>query len=199
MQTNIINSALKLWYLPLTAGILLIALGSWTLLTPISSFLALTVFLSIGLAIAGLLELAYAFSNRRRFPNWGWHLVGGLLNLLVGSCLAFNPGISALMLSVFIGLWLLFRSAMATINAFEIRRQGERKWGWVLTAGATGMLLAVLLLWNPVITGITIGVWMGIGLITVGALHILVSLVLRRVNSLQKELRQPLDDYVEIG
>lgn len=181
MQKNIINNALKLWYLPLVAGIILIALGIWTLFTPFSSFLALTVLVSVGLAITGLLEVVYAFSNRKRFPNWGWYFIGGLLNLIVGSCLAFNPGISAFMLSVFIGLWLLFRSVMAIINAFEIKRQKGQQWGWVFTAGVLGVFIAILLLWNPVITGITIGIWMGIGLITVGLLHILISVLLRRV------------------
>ncbi|MFC3196497.1 HdeD family acid-resistance protein [Parapedobacter deserti] len=198
MKKYSINNALKFWYLPLIAGILHISLGIWAFLTPIGSFLALTVFLSIGIAAAGLLELIYAFSNRKSLTNWGWHLIGGLLNLIVGICLVSNPGISALMLSVFIGVWLLFRSIMATINAFEVKRQGERKWGWLLAAGISGVLFSAMILWNPVFMGVAIGLWMGVGLVILGIIHIALAMILRKLKTYQERSRSGFNDYIEI-
>src|SRR5690554_8193112 len=117
---------LKFWYLPLIIGILHVVLGVWVLLTPINSFLALTVILSAGIAITGLLELIYAISNRESLHSWGWYLFGGVLNLVIGVYLVFNPRISLLMLSIFIGLWILVRSIIAIVNArSEERRVGK--------------------------------------------------------------------------
>ncbi|WP_165793042.1 HdeD family acid-resistance protein [Sphingobacterium haloxyli] len=198
MEKNLINRALKYWYLPLIMGVLYALLGVWVFVTPLSSFLALTMFLSVGILILGIAELVYAVSNRKNLSNWGWSLIGGILNLLVGVCLLSNPGVSALMLSIFIGLWLLFRSVMAIINAFEFKHSGTKKWGWVLSTGILGVLFSALLLWNPVIAGVTVGIWIGIGLVTVGMLHILLSLILRRVKKYRDDLEDRLDDYVEV-
>ncbi|MFC3198134.1 HdeD family acid-resistance protein [Parapedobacter deserti] len=199
MKKSIVKKALNYWYLTLIIGILYLILGIWAFITPLSSFLAMTVFLSAGILIIGIAELVYAIANRKRLDNWGWSLIGGILNLVIGVYLLSNPGLSALMLSVFIGLWLLFRSVMAIINAFEIKRMGTRKWGWVLATGILGVLFSALLLWNPIITGMTVGIWIGIGLVTVGLLHVLLSLILRKVKQYRDELEGRLDDYVEVN
>ncbi|MFC3196482.1 HdeD family acid-resistance protein [Parapedobacter deserti] len=198
MERSIVKKALKYWYLPLIIGILYIMMGIWVFITPLNSFLALTVFLSAGILMIGIAELVYAIANRKRLYNWGWSLIGGILNLVIGVCLLFNPGLSALMLSVFIGLWLLFRSVIAIINAFEFKRSGTRKWGRVLATGILGVLFSALLVWNPVITGVTVGIWIAIGLVTVGMLHILLSLILRKVKKYRDDLEDRLNDYVEV-
>lgn len=198
MEKSLIKKVLKFWYLPLIAGILYIILGIWVFATPVSSFLGLTVFLSIGIIISGIFELIYAISNRKQLDNWGWQLVGGALNLFVGMLIIANTGLTALMLAIFIGIWLLFRSVMVIINAFEIKRSGTRKWGWVLFAGIVGVLFSILLLGNPIIAGITVAFWMGTGLIIVGVLHILLSVIVHKMKKFRDDIEDKLDDYFEI-
>ena len=193
------KNILKFWYLPLIIGILHLVLGIGVLLTPISSFLALTVFLSAGIAIMGLLELIYAISNRKILTNWGWYLFGGALNLLIGVFLVANPRISLLMLSIFIGLWILSRSVIAIINAFETRKWRGEKWGWMLGMGIVGVLFSLMLIWNPAITGVTMGLWMGIGLVTLGVFHILIGVVLRKLKKFRDRLTETGEEPLEIG
>ena len=187
---------LKFWYLPLIIGILHIVLGVWVLLTPMTSFLALTVILSAGIAITGLLELIYAISNRESLHSWGWYLFGGVLNLVIGVYLVFNPRISLLMLSIFIGLWILFRSIIAIVNAFDARKWREKQWVWMLGMGVVGVLFSIMLIWKPAITGVTIGLWMGIGIVTLGIFHILIGVVLRRMKKFQDHLNETDGDLL---
>jgi len=187
---------LKFWYLPLIIGILHIVLGVWVLLTPMTSFLALTVILSAGIAITGLLELIYAISNRESLHSWGWYLFGGVLNLVIGVYLVFNPRISLLMLSIFIGLWILVRSIIAIVNAFDARKWGEKQWGWMLGMGVVGVLFSIMLIWKPAITGVTMGLWMGIGIVTLGIFHIWIGVVLRRMKKFQDHLDETGGDLL---
>ncbi|MCS3554907.1 MULTISPECIES: HdeD family acid-resistance protein [Sphingobacterium] len=199
MEKSIVQKVLKFWYLPLIAGILYIIVGVYAAAAPFSSFLALSIFLSVGILISGVFELFYALSNRKNSDNWGWHLVGGMLNLFIGVLLIANTGLTALMLSVFIGVWLLFRSIATIANAFEIKRAGIGNWGWILFTGILGVLFSFLLLWNPLIAGITIGIWMGIGLITVGVMHVVLSLIGRRLKKINENLDNRDNRYSEIN
>jgi len=199
MEKSIVQKVLKFWYLPLIAGILYIIVGVYAAAAPFSSFLALSIFLSVGILISGVFELFYALSNRKNSDNWGWHLVGGMLNLFIGVLLIANTGLTALMLSVFIGAWLLFRSITTIANAFEIKRVGIGNWGWILFTGILGLLFSFLLLWNPLIAGITIGIWMGIGLITVGVMHVVLSLIGRRLKMINEDLDNRGDHHTEIN
>lgn len=172
---NFIKNRLKYWYIPLILGILFIVLGIRTFAAPIGTLLTLAVLFSIGFIITGVLEIIYSTSNRKDLKNWGWYLTGGILSTLIGIHLLIRPELTALLLSFYIGFWVLFRSISQISTSIELKNDGEKNWGWVLTFGILGILFSLVLLWNPLITGLAVSFWIGLAFITVGLLHIILS------------------------
>lgn len=192
---NKIEKKLKQWYLPLITGILLIAFSIWIFVTPISSFVSIAWLLSLGFVFVGVVEIVYSISNRHHLRSWGWDLAGGMFTLLFGLILTLKPGLSALLLSIYIGFWLLFRSVLQIVASFELKRIGLTNWGWILVMGILSSIVSFILLVNPEITGIIVSYWIGIGVFLFGLLQIVLALGMRKVKIRIGELKGKFVDY----
>lgn len=186
-----INKKLKYWYIPLILGIGFIILGIWTIVNPLYSTLGLAIFFSVGFICLGLIEMFYSIVNRKWLKSWTWHLAGGIITFLLGIILIKRPELTALLLSLSIGFWLLFRSIMYIVSSVELKNLGIKNWGWTLILGIIGVCFSFILIWNPILIGIGIAMWMGLGLLILGLINIILGL------SIQKA-KDSFHDYVEI-
>lgn len=177
---DFVENKLKYWYAPLILGILFIGLGILVLATPVATFLTIAVLFSIGFVISGIVEIVYSISNRRNLSNWGWYFAGGIMTFILGVLLSARPDFSALLLSLYIGFWLLFRSIMYISTSVELKDTGSKNWGWILAFGILGVIFSFILLWNPVIAGIGFVFWIGFGLLLLGIINIILSFSIRR-------------------
>lgn len=177
---NLIKNKVRHWYIPLILGILFIGLGVLVLFTPISTFLTIAVFLSLTFLISGVVEVVYSITSRKTLGNWGWSLAGGIMTLLLGVLLTARPDLSALFLSFLVGFWLLFRSVMYAVIAIELKDSGMKNWGWIMVFGILGALISFILLWNPLLAGMTFVIWLGFGLISLGIINIITSFSIRK-------------------
>lgn len=198
MNKRTMHNTLSYWYLPLIVGVLYIVLGVGVIFTPITFFLLLTAFLSIGITISGILEFAYAIINRSILKNWIWLLFGAIINVIVGIYLVINLGFTATMLSIFIGVWALLRSIIAIINSFIIKRRGEKQWVLVLILAIIGVGLSSFMLWHPLYLGKVTMIWIGIGLLAIGILHILISILFNRIRKVAQKIQEKQLPYYEI-
>lgn len=178
---NSMESRLKHWYLLLIFGVISIFLGILVFMTPVETFLVLSVFFSYAFMISGLLEAIYSISNRDNMSNWGWYLALGILTFILGFQLVLRPDLSMMMLTFYVGFWLLFRSMMYISSAIDLQRSNSSNWGWVLVFGILGVIFSTLLLWNPIVTSIAISVWVGCALISLGFIQIILSISLKKV------------------
>lgn len=176
-----VENKLKYWYVPLILGIVFIGLGLWVFATPIATLLGIAIFFSIGFVFSGVFEIFYSISNRKEMRNWGWHLAGGAMTLLLGLLLFGRPDLTALVLSISIGFWLLFRSVMYTASSFELKEIGMRNWGWLLILGILGIIFSFILLFNPLLLGLTLVFWIGFGLIVTGIINIVIAFSVRKI------------------
>lgn len=193
-----LKKILKRWYLPLIAGVLYILCGIWAIAVPVGSFIALSLFISIGILTSGIIEFFYTLTNSKNTQNWGWHLAGGLLSILIGFALLTNIQLTLTLFSTLIGFWILFRAFSIFLYAFDRKKRGEKRWSWFLVVGLFAALLSSVLLFNPLFLGTMVGIWIGICLLIIGIVHILISVLLNRLNRLRTSFSEKLDDYVEI-
>ena len=77
-----IKNTVKYWYLPLIVGILLVIMGLYMYSIPQATYLSLVLFFSASFLVFGIMELVFAIQNKDNLDNWGWYLVGALLDLL---------------------------------------------------------------------------------------------------------------------
>ena len=182
-QTQTVEKITKYWYLPLILGVVFIAVGIFVFFTPVASFLTLATLFAFTFVIGGVLEIIYAVSNRDINDRWGWMLAGGLLDLFIGILLVTNPALSAVALPFYVGFALLFRAITGIAWAVELKREQQPNWGALMTISIIGLVLVLILLWNPVLLGLTVVVYTALALVTVGAANIARAIFLKRIRS----------------
>ena len=191
METEIINRAknvTKHWYLSLILGILFICVGIWVFMTPVSSYLALSILFSVTIFISGIFEIIYSISNRKEMDNWGWVLTGGIIDLLFGLWLMASPLLSIAILPFVVGFMLMVRSMMAIGFAFDLKDFANSGWRWLLALSILGLLFSFVLLWNPAFAGLTLVIWTGCAFITLGVYRIFLSFKLKHLHNLSKKI-----------
>ena len=188
-----VKSTVKHWYIPLVVGLLFIGLGIWTMFSPAESYLALAILFIIAFIVGGLLDIIFAISNKDELDGWGWELANGILMFIIGIIMAFNPAITLVTLPFYIGFVIMFRSIMAISSSMELKKYGVLDWGNLMAMGILGLIFSFILLWNPVFAGITIVVWTGLALITIGGYAIYFSLKLKKLHKVGKEIKEEIN------
>ena len=191
METEIINSVKnysKHWYLSLILGILFIGAGIWVFMTPVSSYLALSILFSVTIFISGISEIIYSISNRKEMDNWGWVLTGGIIDLLFGLWLMASPLLSIAILPFVVGFMLMVRSMMAIGFAIDLKDFSDSGWGWLLALSILGLLFSFVLLWNPAFAGLTLVICTGCAFVTLGVYRIILSFKLKHLHHLSKKI-----------
>ncbi len=186
MENNNLLQSGRHWYLLLILGIILIVVGIWVFSTPVLSYATLSILFAVSFFVTGILEIVYAVSNRKEVNNWGWSLVGGIIDLLIGILLMALPLTSMLFLAFYVGFGILFRSVMAIGKAIDLKNQRIGDWGYLLFIGILGLLFSFVLIWNPLFAGFTIVFYTGIAFIIVGIFEIYFSFRLRKIGSRYK-------------
>jgi uncharacterized membrane protein HdeD (DUF308 family) len=178
----------KHWYLKLFLGVIFIIVGIWVFVTPVGAYVALSLLFGISFLVTGILQIIYAGSNRKVLAHWGWTLAIGILELLVGILLLANPGLSMVILPLYVGFVLLFRSITALGWSFLLRKLQIKYWGWVLTIGILGLIFSFVLLWDPLLTAYIIVIITGIAFLLTGISQIILSFRLKKWNKRYKEI-----------
>jgi uncharacterized membrane protein HdeD (DUF308 family) len=98
--------------------------------------------------IDGIFRVMGSIGHRASDPDWGWHLVIGIIGIVVGLLTFHAPGITALALVIYVAAWALMVGASEIVMAFKMRREIKGEW-FLILMGLVSIAFAVLLLWNP--------------------------------------------------
>lgn len=173
----------KYWFLPIITGIIFIISGIYIFRTPLSSYLALTMLFAAIFFISGIFEIINAISNRH-FQNWGWALVGGIIDLLFGIILMASPMLTATFLPIYVGFIIMFRSITGIGHAIALKEMNISAWTTPLIFGILGILLSLLMIFNPYIGGLTIVYYTAFSIIMFGVLQIILGITLKKLKQL---------------
>ncbi len=95
-------------FLHLLSGVLSIVVGLIFLRAPVGALAALTLLAACFLMVSGIFKIVAALSYR--FAAWGWSLVGGVVDVILGVLIWYEWPASALwVIGLFVGINLLFR------------------------------------------------------------------------------------------
>lgn len=96
------------FFLHLLSGVLSVVVGLLFLRAPVGALLALTLLLSCLLMVGGIFKIVAALSYR--FAAWGWPLVSGIIDVILGVMIWQEWPASALwVIGFFLGISLVFR------------------------------------------------------------------------------------------
>ena len=192
-----VKNAVKHWYVPLIIGILFIISGIFIFRTPLESYVSLSILFSSLFLVAGIMEVVFALTNKEEIDNWGWLLFSGILNFILGAVLLANPEVSMVVLPIYVGFGLMFRSIGAMSSAFELKNYGAQGWGGLLVMGILGLIFSTVMVWNPAFGGVTIVYWTGFALITLGFFSVYYAIQLKKLKNYSKNISSELKDRYE--
>jgi len=108
--------------------------------------------------IDGIFRVVGAIGHRASDPDWGWHIVIGIVGIIVGLLTFHAPQITALALIIYIAAWALMIGATEIAFAIKLRREIKGEW-FLILMGLASIVFAILLLWNP-IAGAAAVIWL---------------------------------------
>ena len=184
----------KCWWLFLLCGLLCIAAGIAVFCNPVESYLTLSLLFGIVMLASGIVELVVAFSSRNYFMMRGYNIVGGILDMIVGILLCSMPSITAALLPIFLGIWIMYHSFMIIGFAGDLSAFNVQGSGWGIASGVVLLLLSILIIFKPFSVGMSaVVILTGIALIVIGLIMISGSLRLRRLHNSVQESFGPID------
>lgn len=164
MQSEIKSERIGLWHL--VAGVIMVLLGIYVWFNPMTSLLALALYLGVAFIVLGIGYVLASFS----FES-GWYLAVGVLDLLVGVVFVTNLGVTAETLPIIFALWCLAVGAIQVVGSYYLHKNGF-KWVGALVAGIIGVIFAFLVLSYPVLGAIAITTLMGAYILLYGVVEI---------------------------
>ncbi|MCA4782732.1 DUF308 domain-containing protein [Empedobacter stercoris] len=193
-----IKNSVKYWWILLIIGLLFVGLGIYTFVSPVASYVALSVFFAVSFLFSGISEIVFSLSNKDEIDSWGWTLAFGIITAIIGFMLVINPILSLEVFAFYVGFLVLFRSISGISYAFELKNYGVKDWGFSLFFAIIGLIISIILISNPQLAGLTAVMWLGLAIISSGIFAIFISFQLKRVknlpNTISDDLRRRYED-----
>ena len=108
------------WGFLLLEGLLDIVVGVAAVLVPAAAIWAFVYLVAFWALVTGGLMIAAAFRLHAHYGRW-WLVLGGAVSILFGIALLINPGVSALVLTWWIGSYTVSFGILLILLAFRLR------------------------------------------------------------------------------
>jgi len=137
------------WWLLLLRGVASIIFGLLAFIWPGLTLVALIFLWGAYAIIDGGIALWAAISGRGAevAPRW-WLAIVGIIGLLAGLVAFASPGLTALVLLMFIACWAILIGAMEIWGAVQLRKEIEGEW-WLILSGVLSIAFGILLIARP--------------------------------------------------
>jgi uncharacterized membrane protein HdeD (DUF308 family) len=177
------QAASTIWWLVLLRGIFAIILGIILFNNPGATLIVIMTFLGAYWFVDGIFTLIASFQGKKENKNWGWGVFGAILSILAGFAVFAQPIVATIfttaVLVYFIGFTILVSGISSIATGIKLRKtSGE----WVMIlSGVLALILALLLLFNPILTASVFVAMLGFFSIVGGIILIVYSLKIRKL------------------
>jgi uncharacterized membrane protein HdeD (DUF308 family) len=157
----------KKWWLLLIRGVLLIIAGLLAFVSPVTWI----IFVGVYLLFDGMAMLLAGFSDQPGGQSRWPLLLIGVLGLLAGVIILWNPVLGGITLTYVIAAWAIATGILTIITALRLREEIDNEW-WLVLSGVLAIIFGILVFQN-VLAGILTIAWVfGIFAVVVGLLSI---------------------------
>ena len=165
------NSISKNWYLLLIRGIIMILLAVLIFMSPGDVLLTYVLYIGIGYLFAGLIRIFQGFQAKGHVDSWGSIAMEGVFDIVFGFILIAHPGMTLAVLPFLIGFWGAIYGLSLVVNSFS---EKENK-GMKLLAGILTAIFALIIMFNPLLMGMTLVIWVGIMILVAGIFNVVIA------------------------
>jgi len=174
----LIETLKRHWWVPVLRGMAAIIFGVIAFVYPGLTVAVLVLLFGAWVLVDGVFRVVGAIGHRASDPEWGFHLIIGILGIIIGFLTFHAPRITALALIIYIAAWALMVGATEIALAIKLRREIKGEW-FLILMGLLSIVFAIMLLWNP-LPGALALVWLiGSYAIVFGILGIILGFRLR--------------------
>ena len=140
-----LHALAKGWWLLLLRGIVAIVFGLLAFIWPGLTLVTMVLFYGAFALIDGVLSLWAAFTGAAKpVPSW-WLVVGGIAGISAGVLTFLWPGMTAILLVLFIGAWALVHGIFQIIGAIQLRKEIDNEWTLILGGVLSALFGAIII------------------------------------------------------
>jgi uncharacterized membrane protein HdeD (DUF308 family) len=187
LASNVVGTIRNWWWFVIK-GLLFIIAGAAILAKPAAGYASLSILFSLIILGIGITQLVFSISNKDWLPGWGWTLVSGIIDVVIGTYLLMFPIVTMATLPYFLGFWLMFRSFYLMGVSFDLRSLDVPNWGWILAGGVLLLILSLFVLYYPAAAALGIIAWSGAAFLMAGVISIMMAFQLRNIKKAAKSL-----------
>lgn len=174
-----ISASVKNWWLFIIKGLAFLAAGIFIFASPLAGYIGLSIMFSIVILVSGFSQIFFASANSGHMRGWGWTLVSGILDVIIGAYLYAYPLITMATLPFILGFWLVFRSFYLMGIAFDLKSLKVAQWAGLLAGGILLLAAALFVLYYPAAGAFSIIVTSGTAFLIGGVLNIYLAFQLK--------------------
>jgi len=147
LGTAMVHALAKNWWLLLLRGIAAIIFGLLAFAWPGLTLVTLILFYGAFVLVDGVLAVIAAITGGVPGSRW-WLAIIGLLGIAAGLVTFMMPGLTAVLLLLFIAGWAIATGVLQIIGAIQLRKEIDNEWTIGLS-GAVSVLFGVIMLVAP--------------------------------------------------
>ncbi len=179
VEHRITEKIRKSWLSFLLLGAAFVIGGALAIALPEISSLAASLTVGVLLAVCGVVQIVQAFRTTG-WQGFVWHLATGIIQLVGGAVIYFDPFAGAIAITLVIAVVLAAHGAAEVALALKVRPFDG--WGWLLLAGLVAIGAGILIAVKLPLAGLSVpGTLVGLSLIFTGSAYIAISLAARRI------------------
>jgi len=179
MQRAVRGTLAAHWRLLVFQGVVLVLLGILAVVEPVVATITVDFFVGWLFVVSGLVGLAVMVSARN-VQVFLWTLLTAALSLVAGILLVWKPVQGAVSLTAVLTAFFIVEGIFQTVASIAYRDVMTRTWGWMLLSGLSDLALAaIIILGWPGTAAWTLGLLVGINLITSGWAILMVAFAAR--------------------
>ncbi len=162
------------WWVLLLRGILAILFGVVAYSWPGLTLATLVLFFAAFVFVDGIFDVFHAFSGREENENWWVLLLEGLLGIAFGVITWINPGITTLVLLLYIAFWAMATGVLKILMAVRLRKEIEGEW-WLILSGLVSAIFGIVMLARPGAGALAVLLFIAAWSIVVGIFMVILS------------------------
>ena len=148
LLTDLYRLFRKIMWIEIAISIVLILIGVIFLIWPGISVQILSILFGIIILASGIMNI-YGYMKRKNFPIFKFHLVYGILSVILGILTIINPFTFSQVVTVFIGVWMLYLAIVKIDLSLRLKTINESSWSLLLVSAILEIFMSILIFINP--------------------------------------------------
>jgi uncharacterized membrane protein HdeD (DUF308 family) len=165
------------WWLVALRGVVSILFGAMAFAAPAVFVLSLVLFFAAYMLVDGIFTIVGAIRAAQHHERWGFLLVEGLVDILVGAAAFLVPAAAVWAFVLLLAAWAFVTGGLMIAAAFRLHLHYGR-W-WLLLGGAVSLLFGLALVVAPGMSALVLTMWIGGYAIAFGVMLVILAFRLR--------------------